>query len=82
VEARRDVMRRRGVWSARGEEGPSQGTDPGATDVGDMLRGNRGGQGPAHGPRWGGLLSRLLWARPSEQCLFRIKSNSFKRDLN
>jgi hypothetical protein len=45
VEARRDVMRRRWVWSARGEEGPSRGTDPGATDVGDALRGNRGGAG-------------------------------------
>jgi hypothetical protein len=37
-----------------------------------------GGQGPARQPRWGRLLGRLLWAWPSEQCLFQIKLNSFK----
>jgi hypothetical protein len=43
VEARRDVMRRRGwVWLARGEEGPGWDTDPGVTDVGDAVHENRG----------------------------------------
>jgi hypothetical protein len=33
-----------GFWSARGEEGPGRGTGPGATDVGGMPCGNRGGE--------------------------------------
>jgi hypothetical protein len=36
------------------------------------------GRGPSCGARCGRLLGRLLWAWPSEQCLFRIKSNSLK----
>jgi hypothetical protein len=34
-----------GGWSARGEEGPGQGTDLGTADAGGALCGNRGGAG-------------------------------------
>jgi hypothetical protein len=69
VEAQRDVMRR-GVWLARGEEGPGWGTNPGAADAGNAPCGNRGGAGAATWAAVGELLGCMLWARPSEQCLF------------
>jgi hypothetical protein len=29
-------------------------------------------RGPERGPWWGRLLGRLLWAQPSEQCIFEL----------
>jgi hypothetical protein len=57
--------RRGGGVGVRGG-GAWSGTNPGATDAGSVLCGNREGRRLECGPRWGRLLGRLLWAWPSE----------------